>query len=405
VSHDEAARVQGRFERLLSAGAAILSEHSLTQVLQRVVDLAREVLDARYSALGVLDQDGASLAEFVTSGLSAAERARIGNTPRGHGLLGLVIREGKPIRTRDIGAHPQRYGFPPHHPPMMSFLGVPIVARGRVFGNLYLTDKVAAAEFSEEDERIAVLLAGQAALAVENARLLDELRALQQQRDLFFAMMNHELRNALTGVYGWAERVIGAKSPDAAARAGREVYETAERTIGLLNNLLDLTRLDAGKMRPVWQDVQPRRAVERAITGLRPSAEAKRVRIEERYGAAATARLRTDAMRLEQILVNLLSNAVRHSPEGSAIEICVEAASPGVHFHVRDRGPGIPMEQQALIFEPFERVDPHAGLGSGLGLAVSRRLAGLLGGRLTVTSEPGEGARFTLTLPPEPPST
>jgi len=132
VSHDEAARVQGRFERLLSAGAAILSEHTLTQVLQRVADLAREVLDARYSALGVLDQDGASLAEFVTSGLSAAERARIGNTPRGHGLLGLVIREGKPIRTRDIGAHPPRYGFPPHHPPMMSFLGVPIVARAEL---------------------------------------------------------------------------------------------------------------------------------------------------------------------------------------------------------------------------------------------------------------------------------
>ncbi|MGH7675592.1 MAG: ATP-binding protein, partial [Gemmatimonadales bacterium] len=291
-----------------------------------------------------------------------------------------------------------------HHPAMTSFLGVPIIARGRVFGNLYLTNKADAAQFTAEDERFAVLLAGQAAIAVENARLVDELRALQRQRDLSYAMMNHELRNALTGVYGWAQRLIGARAPEAVARAGREVHEAAERTIGLLNNLLDLTRLDAGKMRPAWRDVEPRGAVERAVTGLRPSAEAKRVRIEQRY-LQAQPPLRTDPVRLEQIVVNLLSNAVRHSPEGAVVEVSVEAAPPEVRFHVTDRGPGIPVEQQARIFEPFERSGHEQGTGSGLGLAVSRRLAELLGGSLTVASEPGRGARFTLTLPSAPPST
>src|SRR5439155_20045231 len=105
-----------------------------------------------------------------------------------------------------------------------SFLGVPVKSPGGVFGNLYLTEKIGAAEFDDEDEAIAVLLASQAAVAVENAGLLGQIRAMQRQRDLFFAMMNHELRNALTGVYGGAERPLGRKTPEVSARAAREVY-------------------------------------------------------------------------------------------------------------------------------------------------------------------------------------
>src|SRR5438094_2507120 len=185
--------------------------------------------------------------------------------------------------------HPQRYGFPPHHPPMRSFLGVPVVARGKVFGNLYLTEKVGVDEFSVEDEAIAVLLAASTAVAVENARLheasqdlLGQVRTMQPQRDLFFAMMNHELRNALTGVYGWAERLVKGKSAEANAQAAREVYEGADRTITLLNNFLDLTRLDAGKVHPVWREVDVANSVHRALTGVRPAAEAKGIALDER---------------------------------------------------------------------------------------------------------------------------
>jgi signal transduction histidine kinase len=405
----EATRVRRRFESLLAAGVAIFSEHSLESVLQQIADSAREVVEARYAALGVLAGDRATLSQFVTSGLSPTERERIGDLPRGRGLLGLVIRELKPIRSADINGHPQRFGFPPHHPPMRSFLGVPIRSRGEVFGNLYLTEKIGAREFDREDEAIAVLLATHAAVAVENARLYDEsqklvgqVRAMQRQRDLFFAMMNHELRNALTGVYGWAERLVRAKSPESAARAGREVYEGAEHTITLLNNFLDLTRLDAGKVRPVWREVEIPGAVARAIGGLQPAAEAKRV-VLAAHCADAVRTLRTDPVRLEQILVNLLSNAVRHSPEGETVAVEVRAAESGVSFGVRDHGPGIPPELQDRIFEPFERFDPHSGLGTGLGLPVSRRLAEVLGGHLTVRSAAGEGATFELALPRTPP--
>lgn len=400
----EASRVRHRFERLLSAGLAIFSERSLDRVLQQVVDSAREVVGARYAALGVLAPDGTSLTEFVTSGLPRAERDRIGALPTGRGLLGLVIREGRPIRTADMTRHAQRFGFPPHHPPMKSFLGVPIRGLDRVFGNLYLTEKIGATEFTTEDQAIAVLLAAHAAVAVENARLneetqrlLSKVRDMQRHRDLFFAMMNHELRNALTGVYGWAERLVRGKSAEGASQAAREVYEGAEHTISLLNNVLDLTRLDAGKVRPVWREVDVLTAVRRAISGMQPAAEAKRITIAaECPGSPA---LQTDPVRLEQILVNLLSNAVRHSPEGERVAVRVAAADSEVSFHVVDHGPGVPPELQTRIFEPFERFDPHSGLGTGLGLPVSRRLAEVLGGRLTVESEVGQGADFTLTLP------
>src|SRR6266540_3678054 len=268
----EATRIRERFERLLAAGIAIFSRHELDRVLQEVVDAAREVVGAKYAALGVLGDDRETLVQFVTSGLDEATRKKIGDLPRGRGLLGHVIREAKPIRTADINAHPARYGFPAHHPPMKSFLGVPVTGRGRVFGNLYLTEKIDAAEFDAEDEAIAVLLASQAAVAIENARLngesehlLGQIRAMQRQRDLFFAMMNHELRNALTAVYGWAERLVKRKSPEGSAQAAQEVYEAADRTIVLLNNFLDLMRLDAGKVRPVVREVDVRAALQRVI--------------------------------------------------------------------------------------------------------------------------------------------
>jgi signal transduction histidine kinase len=404
----DAARVRRRFEQLLEAGLTIYQEHSLPAVLQRIVDAAREVVGARYAALGVLDEGGNGLKEFVTSGLSPAEVRRIESLPVGRGLLGLVIRERRAIRTANIERHPASVGFPPHHPPMSTFLGVPVALHDRVFGNLYLTEKTGGQPFSAEDEMIAVLLAAQAAAAIDNARLheegrelLGQVRAMQRQRDLFFAMMNHELRNALTGVFGWAERLV-RKRPGDPSQAAREVFEGAERTITLLNNFLDLTRLDAGKLRPVWRDVQVRTAVARAVAGLIPAAEPKQVSIEEQY-LNEPRELRTDPMRLEQILVNLVSNAIRHSPEGRAVVIRVQGNRDHAVFEVEDCGPGIPAELRDKIFEPFERFDPLSGTGSGLGLPLSRRLAEILGGHLTVEC-PEDATVFRLALPLEPPT-
>ena len=132
---------QVRLRQLEAGTSALITEVSLEGVLQRVVRLAAEIIGARYAAIGVVGPDGKSLENFITHGIDPERAARIGHPPRGHGILGLVIREAKPTRLPDLTKHPDSYGFPSHHPPMRSFLGVPIIGRRGVFGSLYLAEK------------------------------------------------------------------------------------------------------------------------------------------------------------------------------------------------------------------------------------------------------------------------
>src|SRR5688500_15742677 len=150
---------QERLRQLEAATSALITEVSLDGVLQRVVQVSAEVIGARYAAIGVLGPDGKSLENFTTFGIDAEERAAIGAAPRGHGILGLVIRDARPIRLPDLTKHPDSRGFPPHHPPMRSFLGVPVIGSRGVFGNLYLAEKIGGESFTDEDEDIAILLA------------------------------------------------------------------------------------------------------------------------------------------------------------------------------------------------------------------------------------------------------
>src|SRR4029077_15079685 len=144
-------------------------------VLQRIVDLAAQVTDARYGALGVIGESG-DLVEFITTGISARQRRAIGGLPRGRGILGLLIQEPKPIRITNIADNPKSVGFPAHHPPMKSFLGAPVQAMGKVFGNVYLAEKRGDTRFSREDEEPVVILATQAGAAIANATLYAETR-------------------------------------------------------------------------------------------------------------------------------------------------------------------------------------------------------------------------------------
>jgi signal transduction histidine kinase len=175
---------QERLGSLLDAVVAVSSNLDLAEVLHRIVVSACDLVDATYGALGVLGPSGEELVEFVTQGLTEDERAAIGPLPRGHGLLGLIITSPHPQRVSDIGEHPDSYGFPANHPPMTSFLGAPVRIRDQVFGNLYLTDKRSAKEFSEDDEAILVALAAAAGVAIDNARLYDRTRTQQLWGDV-----------------------------------------------------------------------------------------------------------------------------------------------------------------------------------------------------------------------------
>ena len=159
-----------RLERLIAVGRGLLAELNLDVVLDRLLETARELTGARYAALGILDDRRRELAQFITRGIDDEGRRAIGDLPRGRGILGLLIEDPRPLRIADIGSHGRSYGFPAAHPPMRGFLGVPIVIRGEVWGNLYLTEK-ANGEFDQDDEDTAVILADWAAIAIENARL------------------------------------------------------------------------------------------------------------------------------------------------------------------------------------------------------------------------------------------
>jgi signal transduction histidine kinase len=164
-----------RLAALVEAGSVVASGLDLDAVLERLLDLARALTGARYAAVGVLDATGVRIERFVTVGVSAQERAAIGDPPVGRGILGALISDPRPLRLGDLTSDPRAAGFPPTHPPMRSFLGVPVVAGDAVFGNLYLTDK-AGGEFSAEDERLIVTLAAHAGVAVQNAQLYRQVR-------------------------------------------------------------------------------------------------------------------------------------------------------------------------------------------------------------------------------------
>jgi K+-sensing histidine kinase KdpD len=381
-------------ERLLEATNRMHTDLSLDRVLQQVTDSALHLLGCRYAALGVLNPDGKGLAEFASSGMTEEERRRIRSLPVGKGLLGVVIDDPRPHRVTDVGRHPKSVGFPDHHPPMKSFLGVPVLGAGGPIGNLYCGDKLTAEEFSAEDEEVAQGLAAEAAIAIENARLVTKLRTLQVTRNRFYAMVNHELRNALTGVYGWAELLL-RKSGERPPRAVRETVESAEYALELLNDLLDLSRFDANRIEPEVIEADALEIVQDAVATVQPSARDAGVKIEVRSPRHLPCR--TDPKRVRQILINLLRNAVRHSGDDSVM-VEMDGGDSKLVFSVIDQGEGISPEQQEIIFDAFARANSKVAGGTGLGLTLSRRLAVMLGGNITVQSQLGQGARFTVTI-------
>jgi two-component system, NarL family, sensor histidine kinase DevS len=183
-----------RLRAIVAAGVALASELSLDAVLQRIVDAAAELTGARYAALGVIDQSGGALEQFVVAGIDEETQAAIGDLPRGLGILGALIHDAKPLRLDDLADDPRSVGFPPNHPPMGTFLGVPILLRGVAYGNLYLTEKEGGVPFNAEDEELVQLLSAQAAVAIENARLYEAatrwLKQLESLNEIASALVS-----------------------------------------------------------------------------------------------------------------------------------------------------------------------------------------------------------------------
>ncbi len=386
-----------RLQALVRVGMALNSRLSLDEVLQTLVDSAREVIKARYAALGVLDSSGKALERFLHAGLDPAISERMGHWPTGGGTLGIMLRDANTIRMPNLQEHPEFAGFPENHPPMRSLLGVPVRTGGRVFGNLYLTEKIGAEEFSAEDEELAELLAAQAAVAVENARLAE-------QRSQFLAIVNHEIKNAAAGVVGWTDRLSKlAADADGRLREGAGyAAEGAKHLHRLVIDLLDLSRIEARQLELDIRDADLRALIREVAATVRPTAERAGIDLLV-SGLDSRTIVRTDATRVRQILINLLSNATKFCGSGGKVELELKRREEGYSISVRDTGPGIDPDMGDEIFEAYK-----SGLartrksGAGLGLAISRELARLLGGELLHVPDESPGACFELMLPAGP---
>jgi two-component system, NarL family, sensor histidine kinase DevS len=252
-SHDD------RLRTLLGAAIAITSELSVESLLQKVVETAAALTGARYAALGVIDESGAALERFLTTGIDEATHAAIGELPRGRGILGVLIREARPLRLADLTSDPRSVGFPPNHPPMHSFLGVPIVLRGVAYGNLYLTEKEGVDSFTDEDQEIVTLLAAQAAVAIENARLYESATRWSRQLESLHEVVRSlgeetDVDRLLELVCGRLRDLIGVRLALIALPSGPDRLRIAaadgegETAHGLLGHVLDRGRSKIGRV-------------------------------------------------------------------------------------------------------------------------------------------------------------
>ena len=233
----ETAHESDRVRALVETGIAINSELSLDGVLERIVEAAARLTDARYAALGVIDRAGTGLERFVTYGIDDETRTQIGDPPHGRGILGVLIRDAAPLRLHNLGEDPRSVGFPPGHPPMRTFLGVPILLRGVAYGNLYLTEKAGGGDFTDEDEELVTLLAAQAAVAVENARLYQSATTWSQQleslNEVGAALVGElELDRLLDLVATRLRELIGARVVAIALPAGEALRVAAADGVG-----------------------------------------------------------------------------------------------------------------------------------------------------------------------------
>ncbi|MBB5967238.1 sensor histidine kinase [Planomonospora venezuelensis] len=393
-----------RVHALLEAVIAVGSDLDLETVLRRIIEAATTLVEARYGALGVIGEGG-TLERFIPVGMSAEEIARVDHWPHGEGLLGLLIKKPQRLRMDDLAAHPASYGFPAGHPPMRSFLGVPIRVRGEVFGNLYLTEKAGGGAFADEDEAVVVALATAAGVAIENARLYEQTRRREAELQVFAGVVAHDLKGPLAAVRGFTELAYEALAGQPDQKEPAEQLERALSASGRMGHLIDdllayASARDAA-LAPVRIDLSALadQIVEEHRSAIRATATASAPEPQVYIGPLPA--VEADLSMIHQLLSNLIGNAIKYTPPGQAAHVDITGAPIGdgrVCVEIADRGIGIPPGEHQAIFAGFHRA-ATGYTGTGLGLAICQRIVERHGGTITAADNPGGGARFTLTLP------
>jgi PAS domain S-box-containing protein len=522
IAYEEERRLHLLFEAIGNATVAIASEFELLRVLQNIVDEARQVAAAEYAALGIVVDENRAFGPWVFSGMTKEQESAIGRHPRPIGTLGIVALQGRIVRIDDVRRHPAFHGLPEHHPTIVSFLGVPVRHVGRIFGNLYLANKLGAPEFSAEDERAVQLFATHAGAAVHQSQVRDQLvlerarystilenaphgvhfveagtekvianrraleivgqasiptledyngevctpdgkpltsedwparqvlrgekfktqemlvrapdgrevpvlisvapvrrrdgqlegvvvgyedistlKELQRLREEWAAIVTHDLRqplNVITTYISMLQRL--AESPDARTLSkGIEQTVKAANTLSrMISDLADVSHIESRRLevarRPIDLDVLVRESVERQRV-ISPD------RVINLQIGSAIPKVNADPIRMEQVLGNVLVNALKYSEPETAVDLEVRSLDDEVRVLVTNRGPGISAEELPKLFDRYyrtARARAGSARGLGLGLYIAKGLMEAHGGRIWAESRPGQ-TTFQFALP------
>jgi signal transduction histidine kinase len=361
------------------ATRAIAGELDLDRVLQQIVDAVRELVAAQYAALSIVRDDG-RIERFLTSGISPEQRARIGPAPQGHGLLGTIVREGVTLRIADIGRHPDSYGFPPNHPPMHSLLGVPVRIGGETIGNLYVTEKLGAPEFDDDDQQLVEMFALHAGIAIQNARLHQEVQKL--------AIVDERLRISRDLHDGIIQSIyaVSLTLEDVAELVDENPAEAVDR----VDRSIDRLHTTIGDIRTFIVGLGPEvddgigGAIEAVATELLAGTGID-LALDLTGAPRLDVRLHPEAAHeIVQIAREALSNVARHSSARHA-SVTLLSGGGAADLRIEDDGVGFDTERR---------------LGSGhFGLANLRDRAAGVGGTLTINSQRDRGTRIIVRLP------
>jgi signal transduction histidine kinase/CheY-like chemotaxis protein len=418
-------------EVLQQTGRTLASNLDIKSLVQAATDAATKVIGAEFGAFfyNVADPSGDAYMLYTLAGAPREAFAQFGQ-PRATPLFGPTFRGEGVIRLDDVRADPRygqwgpHHGLPSEHPPVRSYLAVPVHSRdGAVLGGLFFGHSRTAV-FDESAEQLVVGIAGQAAIAMDNAHLYEDarkaaeerLRLLESERsaraeaeraselkDEFLATVSHELRTPLGAMLGWTQILqLRPMSPAELHQGLSAIERNARAQTQLIEDLLDMSRITSGTLRLDVQPVYPAAFIEPAVETVRPAAAAKEIRMDSILDPSAGP-ITGDVSRLQQVVWNLLSNAIKFTPKGGKVQVRLRRVNSHVEVSVADTGIGIAPEFLPHVFERFRQADgspTRAFGGLGLGLSIVRRLVELHGGSVEAQSDGiGQGACFSVNLP------
>jgi signal transduction histidine kinase len=383
-----------KLEKIIEISRSLNSTLSLQPLLQKIIQAACDLTDTEASSIMLLDRQSGELHFEAATGVRSEEIAAV-VVPMDSSVAGWVVQQGEPLIVADAHSDPRFFHQIDEEISFQtrSLMAVPLAVKGKLIGVLEVVNKRGEATFSEEDIDMLTSLADQAAVAIENAFLF-------QQVDLV-AEIVHEMRTPLTSIAGYAEMI---QRPDVTAQHRITFAQTIQRESARLSRLasdfLDLARMESGRAHIEQTDVTIDAVIREALELLIPQAEQKGVTVEAQL-ADGLPTILADQARIHQALINLTGNAVKYCQAGDCVTVRAEVTGDQVLIRVVDTGPGIPQPAQARLFQRFYRVMSMEGAaeGTGLGLAITQKIVESHGGRIWMESEVGKGTIVSLTLP------